>query len=63
MCWEQGLGSWVGGGGYGGRVGVLLALEAQVTGNQILEEVRLKLGLFVTGQITKCRPSVFLGAF
>lgn len=58
-----GLGSWVGGGRYGGRVGVLLALEPRVTGNQILEEVRLKLVLFVTVQITKCRPSLFLGAF
>lgn len=51
------------GGWYGVRVGVQFASEAQVTGNQILEEVRLKLALFVTDQITKCRPSVFLGTF
>lgn len=48
MWWEgQGcagnrrLRSWVGSGGYEGRVGVPLASEARVTGNQILEEVRL----------------------
>lgn len=44
-------------------MGVQLASEARVTGNQILDKVRLKFVLFVTDQITKCRPSVFLGAF
>lgn len=58
--WRRGLGSWVGGGKYGGRVGVPLALEAGIPGNQILEEVRLERVLFVTVQISKCRPSVFL---
>ena len=53
MCWEQGGQAW----------GIQLASVARVAGKQIRREVRLKLVLLFLDQITKCRPSVFLGFF